>query len=103
MGTERNTIGARELRARLGKYLRAVRDGATLIITERSEPVAELRPIPRPAADLHSRFRELASQGFLSVGSGMPIGARNPITVRGEPLSKTVSDEREDRFDSIFR
>lgn len=40
-----NTVGARELRARLGKYLRSVREGETLIVTDYGEPIAELRPI----------------------------------------------------------
>jgi prevent-host-death family protein len=38
-------VGARELKVRLGKYLRQVRQGRTLVITDRGQPVAELRPM----------------------------------------------------------
>jgi len=41
----RRQVGARELKTRLGTYLRQVRRGATLVVTERGEPVAELRRI----------------------------------------------------------
>jgi prevent-host-death family protein len=41
----RATVGARELKTRLGGYLQKVRQGRTLVITDRGEPVAELRPL----------------------------------------------------------
>ena len=40
-------VGSRELKTRLGAYLRRVRDGQTFIVTDRGEAVAELRPIGR--------------------------------------------------------
>ena len=40
-----NLVGARELKARLGSYLRRVRQGQTLVVTDRGQPVAELRPL----------------------------------------------------------
>src|SRR3989304_5686519 len=39
----RAEVGARELKTRLGTYLRKVRQGSTLVVTDRGEPVAELR------------------------------------------------------------
>jgi prevent-host-death family protein len=42
----RDVVGARELKTRLGTYLRRVREGRTLVVTDRGEPVAELRPLP---------------------------------------------------------
>jgi len=35
---ERNVVGSRELKVRLGAYVRRVRQGQTLIITDRGEP-----------------------------------------------------------------
>ena len=37
-------IGASLLKAKLGKYLRAVRSGRAFVTTDRDEPVAELIP-----------------------------------------------------------
>ena len=38
-------VGVRELKTRLGSYLREVRRGQVIVVTDRGEPVAELRPI----------------------------------------------------------
>lgn len=39
-----STVGARELRTRLGSYLKRVGRGHSFIVTDRHQPVAELRP-----------------------------------------------------------
>src|SRR5260370_42298427 len=39
-------VGSRELKTRLGTYLNRVRRGETILVTDRNEPVAELRPLP---------------------------------------------------------
>ena len=38
-------VGAREFKTRLGTYLRRVREGRILTITDRGRPVAEVMPI----------------------------------------------------------
>src|SRR5688572_7896540 len=43
-------VGARELKTRLGSYLQRVREGRTLVVTDRGQPVAELRPVPSDAS-----------------------------------------------------
>jgi antitoxin (DNA-binding transcriptional repressor) of toxin-antitoxin stability system len=40
-------VGVKQLKAHLSEYLRLVRTGATVLVTERDEVVAELRPAPR--------------------------------------------------------
>lgn len=42
-------VGVKQLKARLSEYLRAVRAGETILVTDRAEVVAELRPARRPA------------------------------------------------------
>src|SRR5439155_10289320 len=81
-------IGARELKTRLGRYLRAVRDGETIVVTERGEAVAELRPLPRAQTDLDARLAELAQTGSLTRGSGEPLPAFRPVTIEGTPISR---------------
>lgn len=42
--------GVKDLKARLSEYLRLVRAGETILVTDRDQVVAELRPaVPRPA------------------------------------------------------
>ena len=44
-------VGVRELKTRLGAYLQRVRQGRTLVVTDRGEPIAELRPLESPTDD----------------------------------------------------
>jgi prevent-host-death family protein len=92
----RKHVGARELKTRLGTYLRQVRRGATLVVTERGEPVAELRPLPVGATELHQRLEELAGLGVLARETGGPLSAFVPIA-RGAALSDAILEDREDR------
>ncbi len=44
------TVGSRELKNRLGRYLGLVRKGETIIVTDRGKPVARIvAPRPEPA------------------------------------------------------
>lgn len=40
-------VGIKELKARLSEYIRLVKSGDTILVTERNEVVAELRPARR--------------------------------------------------------
>lgn len=96
----RTTVGARELKIRLGSYLRAVRGGQTLVVTDRGHPVAELRPISGGGGALAERLRELAALGIVSSG-GKGRGTLPPFTSligQGGLMSEAISEDREDRF-----
>jgi prevent-host-death family protein len=84
-------IGVKALKARLSEYLRAVRRGETILVTDRDEVIAELRPASRagaPQGDLEDRLDRLAESGELTravqakagwswrvTGLGLPEGA----------------------------
>jgi prevent-host-death family protein len=89
-------VGVRELRQNLSVYLRRVRRGETLEVTERGQPVAVLQPIV--AAD--DKLARLASRGIpLRRGAGnladLPPPARAELD---RPLSDVLTDLREDRL-----
>ena len=52
MREERSTVGVRELRQNLSKYLRRVARGETLEVTDRGRAVAVLAPLPQPSSPL---------------------------------------------------
>jgi len=93
----RTVVGARELKTRLGTYLRRVREGRTVLVTDRGEPVAELRPLPSdqgvPAALL-----KLASKQAVTLPVRKTMAAFRPIQSRGGTLSGAILEDREDRF-----
>ena len=44
------TVGIRELKNNLSRYLERVRNGERITVTDRGRPIAELRPPPTEAA-----------------------------------------------------
>lgn len=91
----RNTVGARELKTRLGTYLRKVRSGKTLIVTDRGEPIAELRPIQD---DFERKLAKLRAAGVISGGSGR-LKPFDPIRIGGAgTVEAAILEDREDRF-----
>ncbi|MGH9415806.1 MAG: type II toxin-antitoxin system Phd/YefM family antitoxin [Terriglobales bacterium] len=93
------TVGARELKTRLGAYLRQVRQGRTLIITDRGEPIAELRPLPSAVDAEQEAMQRMAREGWFTPATRHgPLPKRPLIHLRGKPISDTISEDREDRF-----
>ena len=92
------SVGARELKTRLGAYIRQVQRGQTLIVTEHGEPVAELRPLTLKAPGEEAKLEELVALGHLSRPSRGPLGPFKPVRKTGPPFSKTIVEGREDRF-----
>lgn len=100
MDNRRSQIGARELKTRLGTYLRQVRRGATLIVTERGRPVAELRPLALDEGGLEEALSGLVAQGVLGgeIRERPPLADFEPIELPGPAISEDILKDREDRF-----
>ena len=91
-------VGIREFKTRLGTYLRQVRAGRTLTITDRGQPVATVTAADMQAQSLEERLARLRAEGVVT-GTGKPLPrVVNPIVGRGPLFSKTIGDDREDRF-----
>jgi antitoxin (DNA-binding transcriptional repressor) of toxin-antitoxin stability system len=63
-------VGARELKNRWGHYLRQVRSGATVYVTDRGRIVAELKPSPPVKSGEAEALRRLAAEGAITLGAG---------------------------------
>ena len=94
---ERSVVGARELKTRLGTYLRRVREGRTLLVTDRGEPVAELRPLP-PDTSVPATLLKLSGKQAVTLPARKGTAAFRPIQSRGRALSEAILEDREDRF-----
>jgi len=86
------TVGVRELKNNLSHYLRDVKRGRPITITERGQSVAILMPA-ESHSDAHLA-RELSRKGIGSWKGGKPKGASRPVTVKGKPISLIVLEER---------
>lgn len=62
-------MGIRELKNRLSEYLRQVRNGERVLVTDRGEAVAELRPPGEPdGTEKYPGLHALARSGLLRLG-----------------------------------
>jgi antitoxin (DNA-binding transcriptional repressor) of toxin-antitoxin stability system len=65
-------VGVKQLKAGLSEYLRHVRAGETILVTDRDEVVAELRPARRQSQttdDIDEVLELLAEQGKVTLPS----------------------------------
>lgn len=94
-------VGLRELKNRLSHYIRHVRAGRAVLVTDRGQVVAELLPPRAAVSDANGRhgLAGLAGRGVVS------LGARNhpklyppmpPRLARGE-LKRLLDQERGER------
>jgi prevent-host-death family protein len=68
------TATVARLKSELSRYLRRVKAGDEVVVTERGVPIARLVPIRRGPADLES-LRDLERQGLIRLGRGqLPRG-----------------------------
>lgn len=80
------TVGVRELKDRLSHYLRAVKSGETIVITDRGKPVGRIIP---QGQTLEQRLEELQRAGLIR-WSGKKLSPMKPIAkLRGK---KTIAD-----------
>lgn len=78
--------GIRELKARLSAYLRQVKAGGTVIITERGEPIGRIVPLAQPT----EVQLETLKQAGLIAWSGEKLPPLAPVAqAKGE---RTVAD-----------
>jgi antitoxin (DNA-binding transcriptional repressor) of toxin-antitoxin stability system len=64
------TVGIRELKNRLSDYIRQVRSGDTVLVTDRGEVVAELSPPGHAAGgEVAGAMVALAKRGLATVGA----------------------------------
>ena len=64
-----------EAKARFAEVLRHVRQGGTVTVLYRGEPVAQIRPVPRGEPTIEERLDGLRQRGVLTG----PVGAQKPI------------------------
>ncbi len=91
------TAAVAQLKAELSRYLRLVKSGEEILVTERRVPVARLIPIEQGnTAD--EDLRDLERQGLVRLGSGkLPKGfwkRKRPRDPKGL-LLKALLEERE--------
>ncbi len=88
----KTTVGTRELKNKFSEYLRRVKAGETIAITDRGNEVAWI--IPKPET-LEDKMNALAASGFLVRGTGKLKPYEPKIVNRsGKLMSDIVIEDR---------
>jgi prevent-host-death family protein len=93
--TPKRSVGVRELRQNLSRYLRRVEAGETLEVTEHGRPVAVLAPLPAVTGVLAQMARTGRSRP--AAGDLLALGPP-PKAHLGKPLAESLAEEREERL-----
>jgi len=86
------TAGIKDLKNRLSYYLREVKKGEKILITDRDQIIATILPVERGEED--SRLLSLVKEGFASWRGGKPAGSHRPVKIEGRTVSKIVLEDR---------
>ena len=87
------TVGIRELKARLSAYIKQIKAGSTLTITERGTPVGRIVPL---SPTVEARIQRLVEAGLIA-WSGRKLAPLAPMArVRGRRMmSDPLLENRE--------
>ena len=93
------TVGSRELKNRLGRYLKLVGQGETLIVTDRGKPVARIVRIDSSGEagagrSVEEILKQLEAEGHLKLGT-RPFRPFKPLRTKGKPASQILLEDRD--------
>ena len=86
------TVGVRQLKENLSRYLNKVKAGESLIITDRKKEVAVI--LPRERAVESEKLLRMVQRGIARWAGGKPAGMASPIPLKGKSVSEAVLEDR---------
>lgn len=86
------TIGIRKLKENLGHYMKKVRTGERIIITDRKKEIAVIMPLEKK--DKVEKIYRLIQCGAASWHGGKPKGMPGRVVSRGRKVSDAVIEDR---------
>ena len=90
-------VGTRQLKDRLGDYLRIAREGGRVIVTSHGKPVAQIIALDADKGlddEEAARARLWAMPGVTPPSQPRRLDPWEPLELAGEPLSESVLRDR---------
>lgn len=95
------TVGIRELKNNLSKYVRQAEGGDVVVVTDRGRIVAELRPPAERRTDIHPGLLEMERKGQIRLATKQndpSLYRRMPhIDLGGKTIQDLIDEIRGDR------
>lgn len=85
-------VGIKELKDHLSNYIQKVKEGETVIVTDRGKAVAFIAPIGQ--GELMEEILPLIKEGSVIWSGGKPKGNPHPPVIKGKPTSDIVLEDR---------
>ena len=90
-------LGLREANQHFSKAIKAVRAGKEVVLTERGQPIAVIKPI-KDEREAGAALKRMADEGLVTLPTRKgPLPRFEPVPSGGTPLSQTIIDDRDDR------
>ena len=88
-------MGLREANQNFSKAIKAVKAGQEVVLTERGKPIATIKPL-KMMQNGDAVVRRLEAAGLLRPAQKTsPVPAWSPRPLKGNPLSRTLREERD--------
>jgi prevent-host-death family protein len=86
-------VGTRELKSKLSEYMRRVKSGQTIVVTEHGKPIGQIIPVK---ASLEERMQAMVTTG-LAEWNGQKLKPYKPVAINhGEgQVSDLVVEDRQ--------
>ncbi len=86
------TVGVRELKQGLSRYLKRVKFGESIIVTDRKKQIAILTPLQTEREE--EKIFNLVKKGVADWSGTKPKGIQSRIRSRGQKVSEAVLEDR---------
>ena len=90
-------LGLREANQHFSRAIKAVRAGKEVVLTERGQPIAVIKPI-KDEQEPDAALKHMADEGLVTLPTRKgPLPRFEPVPIKGKPLSQTIIEDRDDR------
>lgn len=86
------TVGVRELKENLSRYLKRVKSGERILVTDRKKELAII--VPWGTETDEEKVLQLIQRGVAHWSGGKPVGMPSRIASRGKSVSDAVIEDR---------
>lgn len=86
------TVGIRELKENLGRYMKKIRTGERIIVSDRKKEIAIILPLKKENSE--EKICQLIQSGIAVWRGGKPAGMPERVVSMGKSVSEAVIEDR---------
>ena len=87
-----DTVGLRELKGNLSRYMKRVKDGERIVVTDRKQRIAVIMPVSVEPYD--AKLFGMVKRGLAVWSGGKPKGMAVRVRTNGKSVSEAVVEDR---------